>query len=115
MMRWGHCNNWALFPHQDRLDKLIKKHPEWLSKRWLHQTLAQPFRMFLVSPKANQNVYVCRYHVNTLVLRTYMRRTTNPQGQGIQTPTATTTAGGENRRDAQKRHRIEAIFWIVGF
>lgn len=43
-----------------------------------------------------------------------MQRTTNPQGQGMQTPTATTTAGGENRQDAQKRHRIEATLWIIG-
>src|SRR5437764_5091673 len=44
-----------------------------------------------------------------------MRSTTNPQGQGMQTPTATTTAGGENRRDAQRRHRIEGVLWVVGF
>src|SRR5216684_3259223 len=43
-----------------------------------------------------------------------MKSITNPKGQGIQTPTATTTAGGENRRDAQKRHRVEAVFWIIG-
>src|SRR5216684_9080232 len=42
-----------------------------------------------------------------------MKSITNPKGQGIQTPTATTTAGGESRRDAQKRHRVEAVFWII--
>lgn len=41
-----------------------------------------------------------------------MRDTAHPQG--IQTPTATTTAGGENRQDAQKRHRIEVTLWIIG-
>ena len=41
-----------------------------------------------------------------------MQRTTNPQG--IQTPTAKTTAGGEDRQDAQKRHRIELPLWIIG-
>ncbi len=35
--------------------------------------------------------------------------------QGIQTPTATTTAGGENRQEAQKRHRVEIVLWIIGF
>ncbi len=43
-----------------------------------------------------------------------MQRTTNPQGQGIQTPTASTTAGGENRQDAQKRHRVEVTLWLIG-
>ncbi|GAC1300079.1 MAG: hypothetical protein NVSMB27_40420 [Ktedonobacteraceae bacterium] len=43
-----------------------------------------------------------------------MSRTTHPRGQGKQTPTTTTTAGGENRRDAQKRHLVEATLWIIG-
>lgn len=41
-----------------------------------------------------------------------MASTTNPKG--MQTPTATTTAGGENRQDAQKRHHIESIFVVLG-
>lgn len=41
-----------------------------------------------------------------------MSSTTNPQG--IQTPTATTTAGGENRRDARRRNRIEVVLWGIG-
>lgn len=41
-----------------------------------------------------------------------MSSTTNPSG--IQTPTETTTAGGENRQDARKRHRIEAVLWVLG-
>ncbi len=41
-----------------------------------------------------------------------MSSTTNPKG--IQTPTETTTAGGENRQDARKRHRIEAVCWVLG-
>ncbi|GAC1635716.1 MAG: hypothetical protein NVS4B7_21790 [Ktedonobacteraceae bacterium] len=43
-----------------------------------------------------------------------MYKTTNPQGQGMQTPTANTTAGGENRQDAQRRHRVEAVLWTLG-
>jgi membrane-associated phospholipid phosphatase len=43
-----------------------------------------------------------------------MQNTTNPGGQGIQMPTPTTTAGGENRQDAQRRHRVEAVLWIIG-
>lgn len=43
-----------------------------------------------------------------------MAKTTNPKGQGKQTPTATRTAGGEKRKDAQKRHRVEIILWFVG-
>jgi membrane-associated phospholipid phosphatase len=43
-----------------------------------------------------------------------MHSTTNPRGQGIQAPTSTTTAGGENRRDARKRHLVEATLWIIG-
>ena len=39
-----------------------------------------------------------------------MRSTT-----GMQTPNATTTAGGENRQFAHRRHIIEAILWCVGF
>lgn len=34
--------------------------------------------------------------------------------KGIQRPTETTTAGGENRQDARKRHRIEAVLWVLG-
>jgi hypothetical protein len=34
---------------------------------------------------------------------------------GMQTPTATTTAGGENRKVAHRRHIIEAILWCIGF
>jgi len=41
-----------------------------------------------------------------------MKSTTHPKG--IQTPTATTTAGGENRQDVHKRHIIEAIVWGIG-
>src|SRR5579864_815995 len=41
-----------------------------------------------------------------------MSSTTN--SRGIQTPTETTTAGGENRRDVRKRHRIEAVLWVLG-
>lgn len=41
-----------------------------------------------------------------------MQKTTHPQG--IQTPTATTTAGGENRQDAKKRHYVEVTLWIIG-
>jgi membrane-associated phospholipid phosphatase len=40
-----------------------------------------------------------------------MRNTTNPQG--IQTPTPTTTAGGERRQDAERWHRFEAIVWVI--
>jgi hypothetical protein len=32
--------------------------------------------------------------------------------KGIQGPTAEITAGGKDRRDVRKRHRVEAIFWI---
>jgi membrane-associated phospholipid phosphatase len=41
-----------------------------------------------------------------------MSSTTHPKG--IQKPTETTTAGGENREQARKRHRIEAVLWILG-
>jgi membrane-associated phospholipid phosphatase len=34
---------------------------------------------------------------------------------GIQTPTATTTAGGENRKVAHRRHIIGVILWSIGF
>src|SRR5579863_1878667 len=40
-----------------------------------------------------------------------MAKATNPQG--MQTPTATMTAGGENRQDAQRRHRVEVVIWVV--
>ena len=43
-----------------------------------------------------------------------MYSTTNPKGQGMQVPTDRTTAGGEDRENARKRHRIEAIFWTIG-
>ena len=39
---------------------------------------------------------------------------TNPKGQGLQVPTDRTTAGGEDRGDARKWYRIEAVFWIIG-
>ena len=39
---------------------------------------------------------------------------TNPKGQGLQVPTDRTTAGGEDRGDARKRYRIEAVFWTIG-
>lgn len=42
-----------------------------------------------------------------------MRSTT--RSKGMQVPTATTTAGGENRQDARKRHLVEIILWIIGF
>ena len=38
--------------------------------------------------------------------------TTNQKG--IQAPTDEITVGGENRRDTRNRHRVEAIFWIIG-
>jgi undecaprenyl-diphosphatase len=41
-----------------------------------------------------------------------MYSTTNQKG--MQVPTAEITAGSENRRDARKRHRVEAICWIIG-
>lgn len=41
-----------------------------------------------------------------------MSSTTNPKG--MQHPTATTTAGGENREAARRRHRIELALWIIG-
>ncbi len=41
-----------------------------------------------------------------------MSSTTN--SPGIQTPTATTTAGGENRQDAQHRYTIEFVLWCIG-
>ena len=43
-----------------------------------------------------------------------MFKTTNPQAKGMQTPPAATTAGGENRQDAQKRYRIQGILWFIG-
>jgi membrane-associated phospholipid phosphatase len=42
-----------------------------------------------------------------------MKSTTHPKG--IQTPTAQTTAGGENRQAAHKRPITEAIVWGLGF
>src|SRR5713226_5042433 len=50
--------------------------------------------------------------IKTLQVRLDMRRTTHPWG--IQTPSARTTAGGENREDAWHRHRVEAILWGIG-
>lgn len=41
-----------------------------------------------------------------------MSSTTHPRG--IQRPTESTTAGGEDRQDARKRHRIEAVCWVLG-
>ena len=32
----------------------------------------------------------------------------------MQTPTATTTAGGENRKDARNRHRVAVLLWVIG-
>src|SRR5947209_17874447 len=43
-----------------------------------------------------------------------MFETTNRQAKGMQTPTATTTAGGENRQDAQRRYLIQGILWFIG-
>src|SRR5436309_3052339 len=45
-----------------------------------------------------------------------MDRPTHPQRQerAIQTSTATRTASGENRRDAQRRQRIWSVIWIIG-
>lgn len=40
-----------------------------------------------------------------------MRKTADPEG--IQPPTATTTAGGERRHDALRWHRLEAIVWVI--
>jgi undecaprenyl-diphosphatase len=33
--------------------------------------------------------------------------------KGMQEPTATTTAGGENRKDTHNRHRVEVFLWII--
>lgn len=41
-----------------------------------------------------------------------MHTTSNPKG--VQPPTASTTAGVENRHDAQKQYTIEYILWFVG-
>ncbi len=41
-----------------------------------------------------------------------MSSTTHPKG--MQMPTGSTTAGGEDRQDAHKRHWIEGILWVVG-
>jgi membrane-associated phospholipid phosphatase len=35
--------------------------------------------------------------------------------KGMQKPTAPTTAGGENRKDAHNRHRVEVFLWVIGF
>jgi membrane-associated phospholipid phosphatase len=43
-----------------------------------------------------------------------MYSTTHSKGQELQTPTDVATAGGENKVDAQKRYRIEAILWSIG-
>src|SRR5439155_10178491 len=61
-------------------------------------------------------MYVCMYRCqrNFLAQRLHMFKTTNPQAKGMQTPTAATTAGGENRQDAQKRYRIQGILWFIG-
>ena len=40
-----------------------------------------------------------------------MRNTTNPKG--IQTPTTTTTSGGERRQDVVRWYRFEAILWTI--
>src|SRR2546423_5869979 len=59
---------------------------------------------------------VCMYRCqrNFLAQRLHMFKATNPQAKGMQTPTAATTAGGENRQDAQKRYRIQGILWFIG-
>src|SRR2546428_655348 len=41
-----------------------------------------------------------------------MSDTTPPKG--VQTPTATTTAGGENRQAVKMRHRVEGVLWVLG-
>src|SRR5438045_123197 len=41
-----------------------------------------------------------------------MSRTTHPTG--MQTPTATTTAGGGDRQDARRSHRVEMVLWALG-
>src|SRR6266852_4216855 len=41
-----------------------------------------------------------------------MYSTTNLKG--MQAPTATTTAGGENRKEARNRHCIEVLLWVLG-
>src|SRR5574340_733316 len=41
-----------------------------------------------------------------------MYSTTNQKG--MQEPTATTTAGGENRNDAHKQYRVEVLLWVIG-
>ena len=41
-----------------------------------------------------------------------MYSTTNLKG--MQAQTATTTAGGENRKDARNRHRVEFLLWVIG-
>src|SRR5438128_1835868 len=45
-----------------------------------------------------------------------MYRTTRSSRQegAAQTPTASRTAGGEDRRDTQKRYRIQAVLWTIG-
>lgn len=43
-----------------------------------------------------------------------MYSTTNPKGQGLKTPTDIVIADGENKGDAQKRYRIEAVIWSIG-
>ncbi len=41
-----------------------------------------------------------------------MASTTHPKG--MQTPTVTTRAGGENRRDAHRLHQVEVVLWVLG-
>ncbi len=36
------------------------------------------------------------------------------RSKGMQAPTESTTAGGENRQDAQKNYRIEGALWVLG-
>src|SRR5260221_3908415 len=67
-----------------------------------------------VSLKSHQTVYVCRWQTKFRKQRFYMQRTTNPQRQGMQTPTATITAGGENRPDARKHHPVELTPRVIG-
>ncbi len=44
-----------------------------------------------------------------------MANTTSPMGKdAMAVPTPTTTAGGEDRRDARTRHIIEGVLWVIG-
>lgn len=43
-----------------------------------------------------------------------MSDTIDSRSQGIETPTTTKTAGGEDRHNARARHILEAILWCIG-